>query len=145
MEPPSQAEQDEQQTETPGRRLIPPRESRGPISPVSPVEASNVFPQGPERSARRSQEVIPDQSRPASIATQPREPYDAYQPGSHEYPYPSRKSTLRETPGAGPPGAGPPPGDDGARMGLGPAKTLDNLKRAAAGVHVSLTRLLPRL
>lgn len=142
MEPPSQVEQDERRSETPGRRPIPPR---GPISPVTPAEPSFPPPPAPapERSTRRSSETYPEQQRPPSIATQqppsiatqqPREPYGPgpSQVGSQDYPFPSRQSTLRETPGAG-----LPAGNGNALKGAGSAKTFENLKRAAAGVHVS--------
>lgn len=164
MEPPTEVEQREKPSETPGNRLIPPREA-APISPISPTHdgdnssnsintaAMSGVPPVPERNSRRSMEGFPEQ-RPLSIPVQqPQEPYGpSQQPGQGmgmgEYttnsPFPpSRQSTLRETPGAGstPMSAHEPVPSNNyqiPRKQPPGSKTFDNLKRAAAGVHVSL-------
>lgn len=134
MEPRTQVEQAEQPSETPGKRIIPQRE---PISPVTPVDSRNSIPQIPERSARRSLDGHSDQLRPSPNALQPLDAKPVASGGPSQAPpqnfsFPSRNSTLRETPAAG-----PPPGSTIPRKTPGSAKTFENLKRAAAGVHVS--------
>lgn len=120
-EPPTQAERDEQPPPIPGK--IPeeqPAQSGELISPVTPVETRYPAPLIPERNARRSVEGPPGQARPPIPAFQSQEPYGRAPSGPQDYPSPARL-----------------PSDHKPPNGLGPTKTIDNLKRAAAGVHVS--------
>jgi hypothetical protein len=112
-EPPTQVEKEEQISETLDRQPSPPPEM---ISPVTPVKQRFPAPPVPERHARRSLEGYQFSSQAA--------PQDD--------PYPSGHPTLHE-----PPESGVPPVDNRPQNSLTSAKTLDNLKRAAAGVHVS--------
>lgn len=118
-EPPTQAERDEQPPPIPEK--IPekqPAQSGEMISPVTPVETRYPAPLIPERNARRSVEGPPGQARPPIPAVQSQEPYGRAPSGPQDYPSPARL-----------------PSDHKPPNGLGPTKTIDNLKRAAAGVH----------
>ena len=123
-------EEGRQKSETPGRRIIP---TRDPVSPSSPADPTYQIPSIPERSTRRSLESSFDQRLNLPSQAQPS------QYGSQNSSYLGRNSTPQDS----------VIGELHASPGREYRKssTVDNLKSAAAGVHVSqsLNFLIPGL
>ena len=111
-----------QKSETPGRRIIP---TRDPVSPSSPADPNYQIPSIPERSSRRSLENSFDQrlNLPSQAQLPQSRPQNNSYLGMNSTPQDAVMGELQPSPG----------------REYRKSSTVDNLKSAAAGVHVSQT------